>query len=151
MEAAQAILLVTEWILWRNLDYPTEELQAVRFETGWRVYAPLDVDESDPMAFPYIAVGPSVFLVGDSGRIEEVPSSIPLEQAQAEFTAQELAEQGTDDVSNESELMAEFERQIRQAESEGPSDINSFTIVDPPEEGALDLTRDERRPPKHRD
>jgi hypothetical protein len=103
MEAAEAISLVTEWILWENLDYPTDALDAERFEVGWRVYAPVD--------------GLPVFLVGDTGRIEEVSSSIPPKQAQAEFAAQELIETGSDG----SELLEELERQIRQAESEGPS------------------------------
>jgi hypothetical protein len=40
--------------------------------------------------------------VGDSGRIEEVPSSIPLWQAQAGFTAEEFAAQHTNGGSDES-------------------------------------------------
>jgi hypothetical protein len=140
MEAAQAISLVTEYILWRGLDYPTDGLEADRFEAGWSVYAPVDVDESDPMAFLDMPVGRSVFLVGDSGRIEEVSSSVPPQQAEAEFTAQELADQQANGESDESESMAEFERQFGQAESEDPSAISSFTMIDTtPEEGALDL------------
>jgi len=113
MEAAEAISLVTEWILWENLDYPTGGLAAERFEVGWRVYAPVDGDEADPAALR------SMFLVGDTGRVEEVSSSIPPTQAQAEFAAQELAEQDTGGGSDGSELVEELERQIRQAESEG--------------------------------
>lgn len=113
MEAAEAISLVTEWILWENLDYPTDGLAAERFEVGWRVYAADDGDETDPVALR------SMFLVGDTGRVKEVSSSIPPTQAQAEFTAQELAEQHADGGSDGSELLEELEREIRQAESEG--------------------------------
>ena len=93
MEATQAISLVSEWIRSRSLDYPTDGLAADRFEAGWSVYAPVDVDESDPMAFLDMPVGRSVFLVGDSGRIEEVSSSVPPLQAQARFAAAEHATQ----------------------------------------------------------
>lgn len=91
MEAAQAISLVTDWIRSRGLDYPTEGLSADRFDSGWSVYAPVEVDESDPMAFLDIPVGRSTFLVGDSGRIEEVSSSIPPQQARDQFNAAERA------------------------------------------------------------
>jgi len=141
MEAAQAISLVTELILWRNLDYPTEGLAADRFEAGWSVYAPADVDESDPMAFLDMPVGRSIFLVGDSGHIEEVSSSIPPHVAEAEFTARELAAQRTD--SGADEAMAEFERHFRDTESESPLAADLLTSIDtPPEEGALDLRGD---------
>jgi hypothetical protein len=89
VEAAQAISLVAEWIRSRGLDYPTEGLEADRFDVGWSVYAPVDVDESDPMAFLDMPVGRSVFMIGDSGRIQEVSSSVPPQQAEAEFTAEE--------------------------------------------------------------
>jgi hypothetical protein len=141
MEAAQAISLVTEFILWRNLDYPTEGLEADRFEAGWSVYSPVDVDESDPMAFLDMPVGRSVFLVGDSGRIEEVSSSVPPEQAQAVFTAQELADQRSNGEADGAESMAEFERRFDQADLEDLSDTTSSALIDaPPEEGALYLT-----------
>ncbi|GAA2131579.1 hypothetical protein GCM10009727_24070 [Actinomadura napierensis] len=96
MDAAQAISLVAEWIRSRGLDYPTEGLAADRFEAGWSVYAPVDVDETDPMAFLDMPVGRSVFLVGDSGRIEEVSSSIPPQQAEERFTARERAARSSD-------------------------------------------------------
>jgi hypothetical protein len=57
MEATQAITLVSDWIRARGLDYPTVGLEADRFEAGWSVYAPVEVDESDPMAFLEIPVG----------------------------------------------------------------------------------------------
>ena len=114
MEAAQAISLVTNWIRSRGLDYPTEGLAADRFDKGWSVYAPVDIDDSDPMAFLDIPVGRSIFLVGDSGRIEEVSSSIPPQQArdagavviEGGTTRDELAEQavGATTIAPESSL-----------------------------------------------
>jgi hypothetical protein len=142
MEAAQAISLVTEFILWRGLDYPTDGLEADRFEAGWSVYAPVDVDESDPMAFLDMPVGRSVFLVGDSGRIEEVSSSVPPEQAQAQFTAQELAEQESDELESIAEL--EFGQG-----SEYRGGTNGSIVVDAPrEEGSLDLSGEEATAPQ---
>jgi hypothetical protein len=142
MEAAQAISLVTEWILWRGLDYPTDGLEADRFEAGWSVYAPVDVDESDPMAFLDMPVGRSVFLVGDSGRIEEVSSSVPPRQAEADFTARELAEQANGE-SADMEDMADFEQQFGLSESEAPSATSSSTILDAaPDEVDFDLGAD---------
>jgi hypothetical protein len=136
MEATQAISLVAEWIRTRGLDYPTEGLEADRFEAGWSVYAPVEVDESDPMAFLDMPVGRSVFLVGDSGRIEEVSSSIPPQQAVDQFMAKEPATPPTNGASDDAEYMAEFERQFNEAASEGPPAIASFTVVDtPPQNG----------------
>jgi hypothetical protein len=132
MEATQAISLVSDWIRSRGLDYPTDGLEADRFEAGWSVYAPVDVDESDPMAFLDMPVGRSVFLVGDSGRIEEVSSSVPPQQAQAQFTAAEHANGSTNGQSSEPEFMAEFERQFRDAAGEGAPGFASFTVVDTP-------------------
>lgn len=84
------------------------------------MYVPANVDESDPVAVPDMPTGRLVFLVGDCGRIEEVSTSLPLEQAQAEFTAQELAARKTDGGPDELEFMAEFERRFWGDESEGP-------------------------------
>ncbi|MGV9800142.1 hypothetical protein ACWDTP_19050 [Mycobacterium sp. NPDC003449] len=128
MEAAQAISLVADWIRSRNLDYPTEGLEADRFAAGWSVYAPVDVDESDPMAFLDIPVGRSIFLVGDSGRIEEVSSSIPPQQARDQFAATERA--GAPTLADEAAFMAEFERQFTEAGAGGPAAVADFTVVD---------------------
>jgi len=140
MEAAQAISMVTEFILWRGLDYPTEGLEADRFEAGWSVYAPVDVDENDPAAFLDMPVGRSVFLVGDSGRIEEVSSSVPPRQAEAEFAAREGTAPQDDGEFGE---MADFERQFHAGESEGTAATNGSTMDDPAlDEGTLDLGED---------
>lgn len=131
MEATQAISLVADWIRARGLDYPTEGLEADRFEAGWSVYAPVEVDESDPMAFLDMPVGRSVFLVGDSGRIEEVSSSIPPQQAVDQFMAKEPRR-----TPDETDFMTEFERQFNEAAAQGPPAVASFTVLDtPPENG----------------
>ncbi|WP_319446542.1 MULTISPECIES: hypothetical protein [unclassified Mycobacterium] len=132
MEATQAISLVSDWIRSRGLDYPTEGLEADRFDAGWSVYAPVDVDESDPMAFLDMPVGRSVFLVGDSGRIEEVSSSIPPQQAVAQFMSGEPAGGDNRGESAEAEFIAEFERQFNEAASDGPAAIADFTVVGAP-------------------
>ncbi|WP_218106696.1 hypothetical protein [Micromonospora pallida] len=130
MDAAQAISLVVDRIRSRGLDYPTEGLEADRFETGWSVYAPVDVDESDPMAFLDMPVGRSVFMVGDSGRIEEVSSSIPPQQALEQFTARERASGHPPGESDEAEFMAEFAREFNRLTADGPPGISGFTVVD---------------------
>lgn len=132
MEAAQAISLVANWIRTRGLDYPTDGLAADRFEKGWSVYAPVEVDDSDPMAFLDIPVGRSIFLVGDSGRIEEVSSSVPPQQAREAFSAQEPAARPNGQATDEAAFMAEFERQFRLAAADDPEVIADFTIVDEP-------------------
>lgn len=132
MEAAQAISLVANWIRTRGLDYPTDGLAADRFEKGWSVYAPVEVDDSDPMAFLDIPVGRSIFLVGDSGRIEEVSSSVPPQQAREAFSAQEPAARPNGQATDDAAFMAEFERQFRLAAADDPEVIADFTIVDEP-------------------
>ncbi|MGW4115494.1 hypothetical protein ACWEFJ_31850 [Actinosynnema sp. NPDC004786] len=120
-----AIASVVEWIRSRGLDHPTEGLVAERFEAGWSVYAPVEVDESDPMAFLDLPVGRSVFLVGDSGRIKETSSSVPPGQAEEEFIAEERAADG----------MIDLEWAALRLREEGA--IQSFTIVDTPPEEAI--------------
>src|SRR6478672_14545 len=139
MEATQAITLVSDWIRSRGLDYPTDGLEADRFEAGWSVYAPVEVDESDPMAFLDMPVGRSVFLIGDSGRIEEVSSSVPPQQAVDQFMARERSTRPaapSRDGADEAEFMAEFERQFREAAAGDPAAIADFTVVDAPPDSA---------------
>ncbi|WP_433478660.1 hypothetical protein ACQPZP_17480 [Spirillospora sp. CA-142024] len=128
MDAARAISLVVEWIRSRNLDYPTAGLEADRFEAGWSVYAPVDVDESDPMAFLEMPVGRSVFLVGDSGRIEEVSSSVPPRQAQEQFIARERGTQYTGGGKGADEYMAEFVRWLEQDGDQDQPTAGEFSI-----------------------
>ncbi|RKR92278.1 hypothetical protein BDK92_6716 [Micromonospora pisi] len=127
MAAARAVSLVVERIRARRLDYPTQGLVADRFEAGWSVYAPVDVDESDPMAFLDIPVGRSVFLVSDAGRVKEISSSAPPQLAEEMFTAEEayvrrrLAGEG---------FMADLRDEVMRLDSasEGSAGIASFTI-----------------------
>jgi hypothetical protein len=142
MEATQAIALVSDWIRSRGLDYPTEGLEADRFDAGWSVYAPVEIDETDPMAFLEMPVGRSIFLIGDSGRIEEISSSVPPQQALERFTAKEhsAGQRGTPqptNAANEAEFMAEFERQFNVATADGEPAIAEFTVVDTPPEGGV--------------
>lgn len=132
MESTQAISMVSEWIRTRGLDYPTEGLAADRFEAGWSVYAPVEVDETDPMAFLDMPVGRSVFLVGDSGRIEEVSSSVPPQQAVEVFMSGERSGGDTRGRSDEAEFMAAFEQQFNAAASDGAPAVADFTIVGAP-------------------
>ncbi|MFI9818068.1 hypothetical protein [Saccharothrix variisporea] len=120
MEARDAIELAKRYIRERGLDYPVDELVADRFEVGWSVYAPVEVDESDPMAFLDMPVGRAVFLVGDSGRVKESSSSVPPRQAEDDFIAEERAADG----------MLDIEWAAMQLKEEGA--IQSFTIVDTP-------------------
>lgn len=109
MEAAQAISLVSELVRSRGLDYPSEGLEAVRFEAGWRVYAPSDTDETSPMAFLGMPVDRSVFLVGHSGRIEETSTSSPPRRAHEQFMEQEAAAERADGAFDDKEFIAESE------------------------------------------
>jgi hypothetical protein len=132
VDAAQAIALVSDLVRSQGMDYPSKGLEAVRFDAGWRVYAPVDIDESDPMAFLDMPVDRSVFLVGDSGRIEETSTSIPPRQAHERFMAQEAAAGRAQSVSDEKEFMAELKQQFTQLNAEGPPTISEFSIVETP-------------------
>lgn len=129
MNAAQAIALVSDLVRSRGMEYPSEGLEAVRFAAGWRVYAPVEIDDSDPMAFLEMPVGGSVFLVGDSGRIEETSTSVPPRQAHEQFMAREAAMR-VDRAIEEKEFLAELERRFNELKAEGPPTISEFTIVD---------------------
>jgi hypothetical protein len=131
MDAGQAIALVSDFVRSRGLDYPSEGLEAVRFDAGWRVYAPVDVDESDPTAFLNMPIGRAVFLVGDSGRIEETSTSIPPRQAHERFMAREVADRA-DSTSDDKEFMAELERRFNELNADGPSAISGGAIIETP-------------------
>lgn len=86
---ARAVTRVGEHVRAHGLDYPTRGLVADRFDGGWSVYAPVEVDDSDPMSFLDMPVGRSVFLVSDLGRVKEVTSSVPPPLVERMFTAEE--------------------------------------------------------------
>ncbi|MFC0602479.1 hypothetical protein [Streptomyces palmae] len=133
MAAPQAISLVVAEVRSRDLDHPTQGLTADRFAAGWSVYAPVDVDDSDPMAFLDIPVGRSVFLVSDAGRVKEISSAIPPQQAEALFTAEEayvrrqLAEE---------RFMADLRGEVMRLDSASgrSAGIGSFTVDGPSQE-----------------
>ena len=133
MTRARAVALVAEWLQARRLDYPTEGLVADRFEGGWSVYAPVEVDESDPMAFLDMPVGRSVFLVSDVGRVKEVPSSVPPRQVEELFAAEEAyVRRGLAEERFLADLRDEVTR--RDAASGGAAGIGAFTVDSPDEE-----------------
>jgi hypothetical protein len=101
VDAAEAIALVSDLVRSHGLDYPQEGLRAVRFEVGWRVYAPVQIDDSDPLTFLDLPIGRAVFLVGDSGRVEETSTSIPPEQGHKRFIAREIAVRRANGASDE--------------------------------------------------
>jgi hypothetical protein len=134
MAAARAISLVVERVRARRLDYPTQGLAADRFDAGWSVYAPQDVDESDPMAFlATLSVGRSVFLVSDVGRVKEISSSIPPQEAEELFAAEEAYVRRA--LAGEA-FMADLRDEVMRLEaaSGGAAGISSFTIDAPAEE-----------------
>jgi hypothetical protein len=86
MDGAQAISLVTERIQSQGLPYPVDDLRAEQFYGGWCVYSPdVIADEEDEEEDPDIPVTRSVFLVGESGRVEEVTSDEPADAAREWF------------------------------------------------------------------
>ncbi|SCK26985.1 hypothetical protein H181DRAFT_02069 [Streptomyces sp. WMMB 714] len=133
MPAARATALVAEHVREHRLDHPDQGLAADRFEAGWSVYAPVDVDESDPMAFLDMPVGRSVFLVSDIGRVKETSSSIPPREAEELFAAEEAYVRRR---PAEERFLAELEDEVvrREAESGDPPQISSFTVEPPSEE-----------------
>ncbi|POX64862.1 hypothetical protein C3492_03750 [Streptomyces sp. Ru62] len=133
MTADRAVSLVVERIRARRLDHPTRGLAADRFEAGWSVYAPVDVDESDPMAFLDMPVGRSVFLVSDVGRVKETSSAIPPQQAEDMFAAEEAYVRRK---PAEERFMADLRDEVMRLDSasEGSAGISSFTIEPAAEE-----------------
>ncbi|HEX5114692.1 MAG TPA: hypothetical protein VFW65_05790 [Pseudonocardiaceae bacterium] len=84
MDAAQAMSLVVGRIQSGDLDYPADDLTAERFDGGWCVYSP-SVIADDPDEDLDEPKERSVFLVGGSGRVEQVSSSEYPEDARSWF------------------------------------------------------------------
>ncbi len=131
LDETRAISMVVRRIRSRGLDYPTQGLVADRFAAGWSVYAPVDVDESDPMAFLDMPVARSVFLVSDLGRVKEISSSIPPQQACDLFAAEEAFVRR---LPAEEQFMADLRDEVMRGDAgpDGPGGISDFTIVAPP-------------------
>lgn len=136
MDEARAISSVVSWIRSTGMDHPTEGLEAERFEVGWCVYSPVDVDESDPFAFLEMPVGQPIFLVGDSGRIKLVSSSTPPQIAQDEFVFEELAARPAAPGSEAAAFMTQFELAFRDAAADGPPAFQGFHHVPADDEEA---------------
>lgn len=128
MEANDAVEAVAHHVRSAGIDYPTTGLRADRFEAGWVVYAPVEIDTSDPAAFLDMPVGRAVFLIGDSGRIQQVSSSEPPQRVQRRFAEQERARVVSTD--GDPAFFAEFQDAFQSA---GGDPAATFTVV-----GALD-------------
>lgn len=129
MDAAQAIALVVDRIRTRDLDYPTEGLVADRYDGGWCVYASVDAEEGNPVAFRDLPMARLVFLVGESGLVDEVSSSDPPPDARDRSTAQERVPRPPRAGLNADEYMEEFARWLAE---DGPDDrpaVRDFHIV----------------------
>ncbi len=81
MNEQQAIDLVKAHINERGYtNYPTDNLEAERFEIGWTVF-----NANDPTDIKSLRVGQTIFHIGDNGHIEESSSSFPPGQAEKAF------------------------------------------------------------------
>ncbi|OBK21560.1 hypothetical protein A5634_09985 [Mycobacterium asiaticum] len=129
INAAQAIATVIDHVRRSGIDYPTTGLAADRFEAGWSVYAPVQADTSDPMSFLDMPVGRTVFLIGDSGRIEQTSTSTPPQVAQQRFAEQERALARRADQDSAA-FMAEFAEASNHAEAQRPSVARGFTLIE---------------------
>ncbi|WP_241010678.1 hypothetical protein [Mycobacterium camsae] len=139
MNAAEAVAAVTEHIRRAGIDYPTTGLTADRFEAGWSVYAPVNVDTGDPAAFLDMPVGRAVFLIGDSGRIEEASTSTPPRIAQQQFAEHERVAHSAAAEVDSGPLLAELADSFDRA-SKGRQVATGYTVLDGPAPDA-DLAR----------
>lgn len=103
---------------------------AKRFESGWSVYAPVNVDTDDPTAFLRMPVGRAVFLVGDSGRIEVTSSSTPPQLARQRFTEREHALARHATSQDPAMFMSEFADAFDQASIRNTLVTQGFSLVD---------------------
>ena len=83
MDATRATSLVVARIRSDGLDYPVDDLRADQFDGGWCVYSPAVLADSDDDSDE--PVPRSVFLVGESGRVKEVSSEAPGDEAREWF------------------------------------------------------------------
>lgn len=130
ISAADAIAAVTEHLRSAGIDYPTVGLVADRFEAGWSVYEPIAVDTSDPTAFLDMPVDRAVFLVGDSGRIEQTSSSAPPELARQRFAERERALAHQPNPVDSGEFMTELAGSFDKASAGRQPVADGFTTLD---------------------
>lgn len=130
ISAAEAIAAVSDYLRATGIDYPTGGLVADRFEAGWSVYQPVRVDTGDPDAFLAMPVDRAVFLVGDSGRIEQTSSSTPPQLARQRFVERERALARQSESADSAEFMTEFAESFNRASNSGQPVAGEFTTVD---------------------
>lgn len=82
MDESQAIALVRAYVNEKYPAYPTSDLVAVAFASGWTVFAKVDATDIESLW-----IGQTIFLIGKNGVILESSSSLPPGRAEDEFTA----------------------------------------------------------------
>lgn len=130
MNADEAVAAVGEHIRQAGLDYPITGLVADRFEAGWSVYAPAEAETGDPTDFSAIPAGRAVFLISDSGRIEQVPSSPPPPVARARFAEQERVLASRAPADGAAGLLDEFADAFAAASGGREPAVVGFEVVD---------------------
>ncbi|MFD7732297.1 hypothetical protein ACFV6F_18145 [Kitasatospora phosalacinea] len=132
LDRADALRLAAERAAAGGADLPVDELAAERFAGGWYVYLPVEVDDSDPMAFlESLTVGAPVFLVGDLGRVREASTSLPPDVLRERFRAEEVfVRRRPAEEAYTAEFAAAFEQAARADDTPA---VASFTVVDDPE------------------
>ncbi|KQH79205.1 hypothetical protein AO501_14125 [Mycobacterium gordonae] len=130
ISAAEAIAAVSDYIRATGIDYPTGGLVADRFEAGWSVFQPVRVDTGDSDAFLAMPVDRAVFLIGDSGRIEQTTSSTPPQLARQRFVERERALANAGEPADSAEFMTGFAESFGQGPDGGRPVSRDFTMVD---------------------
>jgi hypothetical protein len=145
ISAAQAIAAVSDYIRAAGIDYPTVGLRADRFEAGWSVYEPVHVDTDDPNAFLMMPVDRAVFLIGDSGRIEQTSSSMPPQLARQRFAEREHALASRRQFTRPEDFITDLAESFNQVSTGHQSVASDFTMVDDgPAPGPESSHRDEQ-------
>lgn len=139
LERTEALRLLAERIAASGSGYPVEALVAERFPGGWYVYAPVEVDDSDPMAFlESLPVGRSVFLVGDLGRVREATASLPPDVLRERFRAEEaFIRRKPEEESFMNDFADLWEQATRSPGAQAEPVAASFTVVNEPSETSI--------------
>lgn len=80
MNEAEALQAIREFASSKYPNYPTDDLVAEAFESGWTVFPATDAGDVDALR-----AGQTIFLIGRDGRIVETSSSFPPGQAESRF------------------------------------------------------------------
>ncbi|MFC8722093.1 hypothetical protein [Kitasatospora sp. NPDC057198] len=129
---ADALRLAAERAAAGGTGPQPDELAAERFPGGWYVYVPVEVDDSDPMAFlDSLTLDAPVFLVGDLGRVREASTALPPDVLRERFRAEEVfIRRRPAEEAYMADFAAAFERAAR---ADDEPAVASFTVVDDPQ------------------